>query len=41
LMFKRSNPKEAQEHPDGGPKTLHFQRAISIKSFTLKPIHKG
>ena len=41
LLFKRSNPKEAQEHPDGGPKTLHFQRAISIKSFTLKPIHKG
>ena len=41
LLFKRSNPKEAQEHPEGGPKTLHFQRAISIKSFTLKPIHKG
>jgi len=38
LFFKRSNPKDAQEHPDGGPKTLHFPRGISIKSFTLKPL---
>ena len=38
LLFKRSNPKEAQEHPDGGPKTLHFQRAIAIRSLTLKPL---
>jgi len=38
LLFKRSNPSEPQPHPDGGPKTLHFQRGIAIKSFTLKPV---
>jgi formylglycine-generating enzyme required for sulfatase activity len=38
LLFARSNPKEAQEHPDGGPKTLHFQRGMAVKSFTLKPV---
>jgi hypothetical protein len=38
LLFARSNPKEAQEHPNGGPKTLHFQRSMALKSFTLKPV---
>ena len=38
LLFNRSNPSEAQPHPDGGPQTLHFQRGIAIKSFTLKPV---
>ena len=38
LLFNRSNPKEAQEHPNGGPKTLHFQRGIGIKSVALKPV---
>ena len=38
LMFNRSNPKEAQEHPNGGAKTLHFQRSIALKSVTLKPV---
>jgi formylglycine-generating enzyme required for sulfatase activity len=41
LLFNRSNPKEAQPHPDGGPKTLHFQRAIAIKSFTLEPVRQN
>jgi len=38
LLFNRSNPSEPQPHPDGEPKTLHFQRGIAIKSFTLKPV---
>jgi formylglycine-generating enzyme required for sulfatase activity len=36
LLFNRSNPKEAQ--PVNGKDTLHFQRGIAIKSFTLKPV---
>ena len=35
LLFKRSNPDSPQ--PVDGKDTLHFQRGISIKSFTLKP----
>jgi len=38
LLFNRSNPSEAQSHPGGEPKTLHFQRGIAIKSFTLEPL---
>ncbi|MDH3582835.1 MAG: hypothetical protein OER86_01320, partial [Phycisphaerae bacterium] len=38
LQFRRSNPDSAQPHPDGGPNTLHFQRGMAIKSFTLKPV---
>jgi hypothetical protein len=36
LLFNRSNPKEPQ--PVDGKDTLHFQRGIAIKSFTLKPV---
>ena len=36
LLFNRSNPSEPQMH--GGKATLHFQRGIAIKSFTLKPV---
>jgi formylglycine-generating enzyme required for sulfatase activity len=37
LLFKRSNPASPQPHPVGGKGTLHFQRGMAIKSFTLKP----
>ena len=38
LQFRRSNPDSPQTHPDGGPNTLHFQRAIAIKSISLRPL---
>jgi hypothetical protein len=38
LLLTRSSPDSPQPHPDGGPKTLHFQRSVAIKSFTLKPV---
>ena len=38
LQFERRNPDMEQPHPDGGPDTLHFQRGIAIKSFTLEPV---
>jgi hypothetical protein len=41
LLFNRSNPDSPQPHPDDGKDTLHFQRGISIKSFTLKPAAFG
>jgi len=36
LLFKRSNPDSPQ--PVDGKDTLHFQRGIAVKSFTLKPV---
>ena len=38
LLFKRSNPDSPQPHPGGGKDTLHFQRGVAIKSFTLEPV---
>ena len=36
LQFVRRNPDSPQLH--GGMATLHFQRGVAIKSFTLKPV---
>ena len=36
LLFNRSNPDSPQ--PVDGKDTLHFQRGMAIKSFTLKPV---
>ena len=41
LLFTRSNPGSPQPHPKGGKDTLHFQRGMAIKSFTLKPVKIG
>ena len=38
LHFIRYNPESPQPHPEGGKDTLHFQRGVAIKSFTLQPV---